>query len=245
MIIPKLYGRLGNQCFQISAAIAHAKAVGATWRVPYRTADPRVWPTYFPLPVARGAATVHMYTEKRHCYDPLPMYRDLMIDGYFQSEKYFEHAKPEVQIALNMHCQKDDFVAIHVRRGDFVTQFPDKHPPLQIDYYNAAIDFFLEQGFERFKVYSDDIAWCRSDFKPMFQWAHVGYSEWLSNPVWDMADMYNAGAFIIANSTFSLFPALLRDDNPLVIAPAENRWYGPGNAHLETFDLMAERFIKI
>jgi hypothetical protein len=72
----------------------------------------------------------------------------------------------------------------------------------------------------------------------------IEYCE-ISDPLTAMKDMYNASAFIIGNSTFSLFPALLRPDNPIVIAPAEERWYGPAAKHLETCDLMPERFIKI
>jgi hypothetical protein len=246
MIIPKLYGRLGNQCFQIAAAIAHAKTVGTNYRVPYRTADPNVWPTYFnSLPIARGAATVHTYTEKRHCYDPIPLYKDLLIDGYFQSEKYFEHAKREVQKELNLSRPGDghNFVALHVRRGDYL-QYPDQFPVLPVEYYQAAVDYCIENAWDRFKIYSDDIQWCRQNLKLEWWGSYVDYSN-CTNPITDFRDMYSAGAFIISNSTFSLFPALLRYDNPLVVAPAEHRWYGPLNSHLETCDLMPKRFVKL
>lgn len=243
MIIPKLYGRLGNQAFQCAAAIAHAKAVGTNWRVPYRTADPRVWPTYFNnLPTTRGGATSHIYHEKRHCYDPLPMHKDMLIDGYFQSERYFEHAKAEVQHALGFELNNGGgYAALHVRRGDFVTQFADKHPPLPSIYYSIAIGHLQNNNiWNDVFVYSDDTQWCKNEFEGLgFQICNI------SDPLAAMRHMYNADAFIIANSTFSLFPALLRSDNPLVIAPAEHRWYGPGNSHLETRDLMPERFVKI
>lgn len=243
MIIPKLYGRLGNQCFQIAAAIAHAKTVGTNWRVPYRTADPRVWPTYFNnLPVARGAATIHTYTEKRHCYDPLPLHRDMLIDGYFQSEKYFADTKPEVQHALGFDLNNGGgYVALHVRRGDYLNH-PNEFPVLEYKYYSTAIYHLnINLGIRTgIMVYSDDIQWCKEAFAELdFQYCTI------SDPIAAMRHMYNADAFIIANSTFSLFPALLRDDNPLVIAPAENRWYGIQNKKLETCDLMPERFIKL
>src|SRR6186713_2252802 len=118
MILPSLYGRLGNQSFQISAAIAHAKRVGTNWRVPNRSANPSVWPTYYnTLPVARGAVSMHAYTEKRHCYDPIPMHLDMLLNGYFQSEKYFDNAKPEIQDALKFDVNSSGYIAVHVRRG--------------------------------------------------------------------------------------------------------------------------------
>ena len=244
MIIPKLYGRLGNQCFQIAAAIAHAKAVGANWRLPRRTADPRIWPMYFPnLPIVNGYAAPHTYNEKRHCYDPLPPHKDMFINGYFQSEKYFDGTKKEVQQALGFDLQNGGgYVALHVRRGDFVTQFPDKHPVLDPKYYSRAVyHLSINLGIRTgIMVYSDDIQWCKEIFSEL----HFEYCT-IADPLAAMRHMYNADAFIIANSTFSLFPALLRDDNPLVIAPHESRWYGRGNSHLETCDLMPERFIKL
>lgn len=239
MIIPKLYGRLGNQAFQISAAIAHAKKVSTNWRVPYRSLNPNLWPTYFTLPTARGAATIYQYKEKRHCYDPIPGYKDLTIDGYFQSEKYFEDAKEEIRDALGFHVNNGGgYAAIHVRRGDYL-KYPDEFPALDMEYYLDAMHEVYRNGhYDRFVVYSDDIEWCKNQFEYDVEYCTI------SDPLAAMRHMYNADAFIIANSTFSLFPALLRD-NALVVAPAEKRWYGPKNAHLETCDLMPERFIKL
>lgn len=249
MILPKLYGRTGNQCFQVSAAIAHAKKMGTGWAIPRVTNDMRIWPNYFLHTVPRSNITMystrHLYDESRHCYDALPELNDLTINGYFQCEKYFENAKEEIGNALKFHCKKEDYIAIHVRRGDYVTDFSDKWPPLPIQYYADAITIFLHGGYKRFKVYSDDIRYCESLFSDApFEGLDIIHSN-IKDPLTDMRDMYNAAGFIIANSTFSLFPALLRLDNPVTIAPAEHRWYGPGNSHLETCDLMPERFVKI
>jgi hypothetical protein len=252
MILSRLYGRLGNQAFQISAAIAHARVMGAVWAIPRATNDLRVWPHYFLHAVPRNKITIYStrnyYNEPRHCYDPLPTNQDLTLNGYFQSEKYFVEAKEEIGNALGFHCDKKDYIAIHVRRGDYVTQFSDKHPALPSDYYVGAVDCFISHGYKKFKVYSDDIPWCKTILKRQIEDDiddfTVEYST-IIDPLMAMRDMYNAAGFIIANSTFSLFPALLRLDNPIVIAPEELRWYGPANAHLETCDLMPERFIKI
>lgn len=248
MIKPKLYGRLGNQCFQIAAAIAHARKMKTSWAIPRVTENMRYWPNYFAHYINRANISQHamlnQYNEIRHCYDPIPNHHDLCINGYFQSEKYWPsyEEKYEIGDALGFHCDKKDYIAIHVRRGDYVTEFSDKHPPLDANYYTMAIYHFHTLGFDNFKIYSDDIEWCKKHF--IYEGWNFSYST-IKDPLTDMRDMYNASGFIIANSTFSLFPALLRLDNPMVIAPKEDRWYGPCNKHLEANDLMPERFIKI
>lgn len=243
MIQPKLYAQLGNQCFMISAAIAHALKMGTTYSIPKKTINPRIWKTYFHHLPDIKSATKHYYKEPRHAYDPLPEVDDLTIDGYFQSEKYFLNAKNEIAQALQFEYKPADYVSLHIRRGDYLF-YPEQFPIMPLGYYQAGIDHFIEKGECRFRIYSDDIEWCKSSFKPEWWGAYIEFST-LRDPLADMKDMYNANGFIIANSTFSLFPALLRQDNPPVVAPAENRWYGPMAKHLETCDLMPKRFIKL
>lgn len=253
MIIPRLWARLGNQCFQIAAAVAHANTMRTDWAIPNATLDMRLWPNYF-LPIVGQRHVVHAnrklrshYKEPRHCYDPLPESNDMTIEGYFQSEKYFADAKPQIQMALNFFAQPSDFVAVHVRRGDYL-QYPDQFPVLDTWYTRNAISEAMTNGYGKFKIYSDDIGWCKNHFlferKYYYKAIELQFCE-IKDPLNAMRDMYNAAAFIISNSTFSLFPATLRPDNPLVIAPKEDRWYGPANKHLQTCDLMPERFIKI
>lgn len=243
MIQPKLYAQLGNQAFMISAAIAHALKRGTTYSIPKKTINPKIWRTYFSHLPEFKSATKSYYKEPRHAYDPLPEVNDLTIDGYFQSEKYFANAKAEIAEALQFEHKAADYVALHIRRGDYMF-YPEQFPLMPLEYYQAGIDYFIENGECLFRIYSDDIEWCKSSFKPEWWGAYVEYST-IKDPLTDMRDMYNASGFIIANSTFSLFPAVLRPDNPNVVAPAEDRWYGAMNKHLETFDLMPERFIKM
>lgn len=249
MIKPKLYGRLGNQCFQVAAAIAHAKKMQTEWFIPRFTENMQYWPNYFVHVVPRNKVTplptLFQYDEPYHNYAPISAKDHLTINGYFQSEKYFEGAKEDIGNALGFHCKQQNYIAIHVRRGDYVTQFSDKHPPLDMEYYKRAIEVFNDRlyGCGIYKIYSDDIEWCKKQFQQISGYTFL-YSH-IKDPLTDMRDMYNAAGFIISNSSFSLFPALIRLDNPVTIAPAEERWYGPGNSHLETFDLMPERFIKI
>ena len=260
MIIPKLYGRLGNQCFQIAAAISQSRHIGTTWAIPRVTNDMRIWPNYFLHTVPRQNITMlttrDLYNEPRHCFNPLPDKHDLTLNGYFQSEKYWPSYDDKYAIgtmlgfhteAPNLKVNGNDYIAIHVRRGDYVTDYSKHHPPLEMSYYTEAMNYFIDRGASNFRIYTDDINFILNTFFKQVNFKGTPLVEISKHrdPLADMRDMYNASGFIIANSTFSLFPALLRLDNPPVIAPAESRWYGPGNSHLETCDLMPERFIKI
>lgn len=253
MVVPKLWARLGNQCFMIAAAIAHAKKMNTEWSIPFSTKDMRLWPNYFfhllkPSHTVRHYSTPNYFLQKTHAYEPIPEIPDIVIEGYFQTEKYFENAKIEIQQALSFEKTKlaaPIECAIHIRRGDYL-QLQDEFPVLPIEYYQEAIGEMVNKGIDKFFIFSDDIEWCMNVFskKIDFWGSYVFYSRY-KNALEDIQLMYSAQSFIIANSTFSLFPALLRDDNPLVISPALDRWYGIKNKHLNSPDLLPERFVQL
>lgn len=244
MIQPKLFAQLGNQCFMIAASIAHALKMGTTYSIPKKTINPNIWRTYFSHLPETKSATLHYYKEKRHCYDPLPEVDSLTIEGYFQSEKYWHGYKEQIAEALGFVHKPEPYVAVHIRRGDYL-KYPDQFPVMPVEYYTQAIGRMIESGQNYFKFYSDDPQWCLQAFGAFnFNKSRIEFAP-KREALADMKDMYNASGFIIANSTFSLFPALLRADNHIVIAPAEDRWFGSKAKHIETCDLMPERFIKM
>lgn len=245
MIQPKLWAQLGNQCFMIACAISHALKMDTIYSIPKKTTSPQIWRTYFSHLPETKSATLHYYKEKRHCYDPLPEVDSLTIEGYFQSEKYWHGYKEQIAEALGFVHKPEPYVAVHIRRGDYL-KYPDQFPVMPINYYHIALVEMINKGHNHFKFFSDDIKWCKDSFSSYLEKQGVAYefSE-KKDPVSDMKDMHNANAFIIANSSFSLFAALLRSDNPLVIAPADNHWPWCGQTGNEAFDLMPERFIKM
>jgi hypothetical protein len=244
MIQPKLWAQLGNQAFMCSCAIAHALKMGTTYSIPKKTISPNTWRTYFSHLPETKTATIHYYKEKRHCYDPLPEVDSLTIEGYFQSDRYWHGYNKEIAEALGFVFTPGEYVSVHCRRGDYLL-YPDQFPVMPMDYYYQAIEYFRSKGFIKFRVHSDDIPFCKTQINSVYiKGIEVEYSN-IRDPLTDIKDMYNASGFILANSTFSLFPALLRPDNPMVIAPAEDRWFGPKAKHLETVDLMKETWIKL
>jgi hypothetical protein len=243
MISSRTCGRLGNFLFQFSAVYGHAKKHGFDWCMPSKSMQERLWPTpKFKNIKYCGPQPGKLFQEKSPAYQEIPAEDNLILEGYWQSEKYFEHCKDEIADILEFERKETDYVAVHVRRGDYL-QFPTQFPVLPIEYYAQAIFFLRDKGYGYFKVYSDDIRWCMRAFDNHLSGVQFTYSSGKS-AIDDMRDMYNASAFIIANSSFSLFPALLRSDNPVVIAPAEHRWFGPAAKHNNSPDRMPERFIK-
>ena len=252
MVTCKLFAQLGNQAFMVSAAIAHALHMDTKYAFPRRTTAPQIWRTYFTdLPVLPpNQSTNHFYKEPGPEFNPIPDEKDITIEGYFQSEKYWHDRKTSLAKIMGFQYHISDHVAVHVRRGDYL-KYPDQFPVLPIEYYKSAIELMGSNGYSNFRIYSDDIQWCKNIFNTkLINWMafnnflKIEFSE-NKDPITDMKDMYNASAFIIAKSTFSLYPALLRVDNPLVIAPADDRWFGPAAKHLDSPDRMPERFIKI
>lgn len=243
MVTCKLWAQLANQLFMISATACHAWKMNTIFSVPSKTINHRLWPTYIHhLPKAiPGRTTKHYFRQPDHSFIPIPDEDDITLEGYFQAEAYWHGYKENLADILQFKYTPDTFIAIHHRRGDYL-KYPDRFPVLNMDYYDQAIERFSNAGYGRFKVFSDDIQWCKNQYSKMG--LTLEYSE-IRDPLSDMKHMYNASGFILANSTFGLFPALLRPDNPIVVAPAEHRWFGPAGQDMASKDRVPERFIKI
>lgn len=245
MVSSRTCGRLGNFLFQFAATYSHAKKNGFDYCMPKRSMNERLWPTpKFKNIKYCGPQPGKIYMEKSPAYSPIPDEDNLILEGYWQSEKYWHELNKEIAEVLEFEHKPSDYVSLHVRRGDYL-QFQDQFPVLPIEYYRNAFDYAKQHGQSYFKIYSDDIKWCQRAFNTdLFNDVQITYSTGKS-AIDDMRDMFNGAGLIIANSSFSLFPALLRSDNPIVIAPAEHRWFGPKNKHLDSKDRMADRFIKL
>lgn len=248
MVTCKLFAQLGNQCFMLSAAISHALRLNTNYAFPRLTTAPRIWRTYFThLPLLKpGQSTEHFYKEPGPSFSPIPDEQDITIEGYFQCERYWYDKKEELAKIMGFEYKPDDHVAVHVRRGDYL-KYPTQFPVLPIEYYGTAVFRMIDLGYTKFIVFSDDPLWCEKTLLPHFgpNWTINFSIAKQKDPLSAMREMYNASAFIVANSTFSLYPALLRSDNPMVIAPEEQRWFGPAAKHLDSPDRLPERFIKI
>ena len=173
---------------------------------------------------------------------------NLLLSGYFQSEKYFRNNKDYI---INLFKPTDKIkkyilekipniqnsISIHVRRGDYLN-LPNYHPQQTLEYYMSAINLL---GIDRdYMIFSDDLNGIKTmfDFLPNKQFISLGKN---------YLDLYAISMCehnIICNSTFGWWGAYLNENkNKKVIGP--NNWFGPSYRHFNSSDILPNEWIKI
>jgi len=183
-------------------------------------------------------------------YDELELPHDnFFINGFFQSEKYFDKFRPEIlklfqvdENIINDIYTNHPFLltsittSLHVRRGDYLN-YPNHHPVLTKEYYDTSVKLLYDQT-DFFVVFSDDINWCMKNFSGKKFFFVENTKDYIS-----LLFMSLCSNNIIANSSFSWWGAWLnKNENKKVIAP--KIWFGPGLNH-NTSDIIPENWIKI
>jgi len=167
----------------------------------------------------------------------------ISLHGYFQTEKYFTNVekvirkdfkfKEEYRIPCEEMIGEEDYIALHIRRTDYL-QNAANHNNLSLDYYEEALSKFPEDS--SVIIFSDDPEWCSQ--QDLFSDDRFLVSE-NTNGYVDLCLMSMCKHFIIANSTFSWWGAWLsKNKDKRVIAPSE--WFGPMNSHLDTKDIYCD-----
>lgn len=244
MVGVKLVGRLANQMFQISAAIGYSVKHNMPYFVPQKSSNERIWPAqfkHFPKP-QNWPYNYFIWKEPGHGYHEIHYHQHIILDGYFQSEKYFSHCRQQILDGFQIPYQKlEGYVGIHVRRGDYV-QYADKHPPVTYEYIADSVKYFISKGYTSFVVCSDDIKWCRINLKPLELFGAVFTFSSNPDPIQDLAMLSCCEHQICANSSFSWWAYWLnQNEEKQGIMP--KAWFGPGNTHLETKDIYPENVI--
>lgn len=158
--------------------------------------------------------------------------------GYWQAPKYFDSIRERLLVefspvaemspadkAISDQIADSNSIAIHVRRGDYVTwlaatQF---HGTCSVEYYHKAFDILRERiGTPKLFIFSDDTAWTRENLRFDAETVYVDHNG-PENAFQDLRLMSLCRHFIIANSTFSWWGAWLGTyAGKLVCAPS--RW---------------------
>ena len=161
------------------------------------------------------------------------------LEGFFQSYRYLEPIKRELleefslkdnsfklkHFAIIQEMRGTESVAVHIRRGDYVSNPKTKkaHFICDLSYYEKAFLLIKEKlainNLEpKFFIFSDDINWAKENIK---QENCIFVSRPESLDYEELILMSQARHNIIANSSFSFWSAWL-NSNPekIVIAPA-------------------------
>jgi hypothetical protein len=158
-------------------------------------------------------------------YRPITHTKDMVLDGYFQTEKYFAEYKyfiidlfKDATTIFNLWKEYKgilhDSVGVHVRRGDYV----DLGEWIGERYYYHALNQLWETvDIGNILVFSDDIGWCKDKFLSYHK--NITFVEGLK----DYEDMYLFSLCnhnVTANSSFSWWGAYLNKNfNKKVFMP--------------------------
>lgn len=247
MISCRLQGGLGNQMFQISAAYALAlrnnDAACFNLSVCNTPMQGNKSITYVNSIFSKICDSKNLnfeilYNEPNFSFNEIKYNPNMLLNGFFQSEKYFYDFKEEIKNLFNLPTDIvkkpiDKLTSIHVRRGDYL-KLQDYHLVLPKEYYLEAMDKIKGN----FIFFSDDIEWVKENFKG----DNIFYSE-TGDELMDLTLMSLCDNNIIANSSFSWWGAYLnKKENKKVIAP--KNWFGP-NGPKDINDIYPETWEKI
>jgi len=251
MISVQLVGRLCNQLFQYACCIATALKYNEPYCIPKHTQNDKVWKPYSFENInyceSERMGTACVYKEKYHSFSeiPKPICRYYLLQGYFQSIRYFQEYLPQIRKAFGFECAvgHNRTVALHHRLGDY-KDHPTKHVIISDDYIMKALSIMGYYGYKKCLVFSDEIDACKkiinSEKYPLWKFGYsVGRDE-----LEDLQEMISCESFIISASTFSLMASILSEsENKICIAP--KKWFGVENAHLDEKDIVPENYIRI
>lgn len=223
MIYTYLAGRLGNCLFEIAAGASLAKRMNVPFKaLTCSSIEMSEYVKPFRQSILRNIdfsdeypKNQKVYQEPDSTYKPLPEETDLLLKGYFQSEKYFDKElvrelfSIDIEMASYLHNKYGhvlarDPVSIQVRRGDYL-EYQHIYPICQMSYYKKAMSNFPPDTV--FLVMSDDVGWCRKHFR--------GNNFFFSDEESPVIDLYLQSFCkhnIISNSSFGWWGAWLNPD---------------------------------
>ena len=164
-----------------------------------------------------------------------PLAEQVLLQGHWQTEKYFEDIAPTIRSDLRLNlpavgenaemlstiCAVNS-VSVHVRHGDNATSLAREHGVLPLSYYERAaglIKKWIPKPY--FFVFSDDPDWAKENLSlpdPTTFLIHNGDEKNYE----DLRLMATCRHHIVGNSSFSWWGAWLgKKDGQIVYAPAQ------------------------
>lgn len=179
--------------------------------------------------------------------------------GSWQSERYFEVVTTELRTdfsfkespdpvnnaMLGQIASVDNSVAIHIRRGDYVSNKETNvaHGTCPPRYYAKAVKRIADHTKSpHFFVFSDDIAWAKDNFNVASHPMTMIDVNDASRGHCDMMLMSACKHHIIANSSFSWWGAWLGTDKESIVCAPE-LWFA-NQAH-NTNDIIPKRWDQL
>jgi hypothetical protein len=183
---------------------------------------------------------------------------NMYLDGYWQSEKYFEAIKDLIRIEFSFGKTETakikemaekiiatESVCLNVRRGDFVNspRSIKTHGFVGIDYYQRGMEIIAFKVTDpHFFVTSDDIEWCVENLKIDYPHTFLTH-EYRGGKFKDYLTLMTlCKHFLIPNSSFAWWAAWL-STNPGKIVVAPVQWFN--DPSLDPKDICGSDWIRI
>ena len=263
----ELLGQLGNQFFQLAAGYAYALDTGAEFvvpdlknhvehNVPHNTE--RLYSYIKPF-IARNISqeATQIWQQPSFMYTPIPKgMKNVLLKGYFQTEKYFVHRKNEIREVLSPPKHIRDAVlskhsiltsgkyTVGVQVRDYRTEQPEGkfHPTLSSAYYERAMSSFPEDAV--FIISSNHEKYARDVTKKFADRAIYLSSSDGEDYIDHFYILYFCKGFIIANSSFGWWASWLSNAaKKAVIMPAE--WFAFPYSNGMSRDIYPENCTKM
>jgi hypothetical protein len=165
---------------------------------------------------------------------------NVLLWGYWQSEKYFEGVKDDIRKEFRFataltgeaariaeEIKRTNSVSLHVRRGDYaaIKSVVKIMGETNLPYYAAAVAHIGERVKDpHFFIVSNDPAWCRENIKIPFATTYLDDASAGPKNAYHLELMSLCKHNIIANSTYSWWAAWL-NANPEKIVIAPKKWF--------------------
>ncbi len=187
----------------------------------------------------------------------LKMTGDVLLSGYWQTEKYFLPIRKTLLQEFSYKAPPDDAsremiklirsensVSVHIRRGDYISnpEIRSLHCCCDESYYARAMAEICNQVSQpHFFVFSDEPAWVKENFRTPGKMTVLDLNHGDRGHE-DMRLMSLCCHNVIANSSFSWWGAWL-NENPHKIVIAPQRWFT--SDQFATKDLLPEGWLKL
>ena len=280
IITCNLKGGLGNQLFQIFVTISYA----FEYKLVFKFEDKEIlinntnrntyWNSLFKevknMLVTKSFPSLLVVKENHFHFTPIPSqifinHKDICLDGYYQSDKYFRHNFLNICKILKIDKNRNDIlnkyndklslekcISIHFRLGDY-KKFQHVHPIMKNEYYENALSYIITHSKDSY-LCEKVLFFCEDeDIDTVLQ--SVGYLkdkfpalyfERCPDDLHDWEQMLLMSCCkhnIIANSSFSWWGAYLNINTEKIVC-YPSIWFGQDINH-NVNDLFPSEWIKI
>lgn len=175
----------------------------------------------------------------------------VLLDGYFQSSRYFGHFAEDVQLAIKSspsfirgrdEASTRDFIALQVRRGDYLN-------PSTLEVHGLVPESHFISGLTTLRrlvgnlpaiIYSDDLETAKNIASSVSDaTAHSPAPD--ESSLATLGSLSAAKGFCISNSSFGWWGAYLAENQPVVVAPRP--WFK--NPKISIEDLLEPEWLSL